>query len=168
MNQARQPADRPGALARARGALAVLIALPGLAAAGDMDGVGYAILALYVYIGVAVVVGIGALVACRWIRDPRWRLIARWLIVILLYTPVPLNGSAFPAFMVAWSPYSAPQAGPLGHPIALAYAGMLLLSGPTVALWLYTSRRYGRGADLASHAHRASATSSAAAHAPPT
>lgn len=168
MNDAGQPVDSPRTLLRSRWVLAALIALPGLALAGDMDAVGDVILALYIYIGVVVVGGVGALVACRWIGDPRWRLVARWLIVVMLYTPVPRDGSVLPAFLAAWGNHSGSHAGLLGHPMLLAYACAVLLSGPVVALWIYVSRRYAGGRDLASQPQRTSVTSSPATHAPPT
>lgn len=167
MNARGKPAIFSTALAVSLPALLAL-ATPALALAGDMDGVGIAILMLYLYIGVAIVGGIGALVACRWISDAPARLLARWLIVVVLYTPVPFEGSALPAFLVAWSNPTPAHSGVLGHPLLLAYAGALLLSGPVVALWLYVSGRYSGVPRLDSQTQRTSVARSPAAQAPPT
>lgn len=136
--------------------------LPTMAAAGDMDGVGSAILVLYVFAGTVVLCSVAAFVACRWISDTRWRAVARWLIVLLLYTPVPRDGTALPAFLAALGHAMPAQPGLLSHPLLLAYGGALLLSAPVVALWIFVSRRYGTGGrDRASHAQRASVAISA-------
>jgi hypothetical protein len=128
----------------------VLSVWPRVANAGDMDAVGYAIGGMLVYAGVVVALSIGAIVACLWIADLRWRAVTRFLIVALVYTPVPHAGLyneiyAQPAFLTILGDHSLwPHSGWLSHPFLLAYGGALALGLPVVLLWAHLSAAYSR------------------------
>lgn len=130
--------------------MAVVLGYPARAMAGDMDAVGYAILGIFIVAGIVVVVSILAILACKWIADPLWRAIARFLIVVVLYTPVPHGGLyneiyTQPAFLAMLGDHSYwPHSGWLSHPFLLAYGGAVALGLPVVLLWMYVSSTYSR------------------------
>jgi hypothetical protein len=141
--------------------------------AGDMDAVGYAIMAVYIVIGVLIAGCVVALWACRYIANVRMRALARLLILVAVFTPVPLpvqpgQIQIVPAFFAAMnrSPY-VPHEGILSHPVALAYGITLLLGLLVTMLWMHVGARYG-SLRLANDAQRNKVSSSANNAAPPT
>src|SRR5579871_39319 len=149
----REIANRGGSLLNARFRRVSLIAALSLSSllasaplfAGDMDGVGYALMLGVLYLGVLVLVSLIALWACRLISNRRARTVARWLILLAWYTPVVQmdpdhHSGAFPAFWF-WLGSQWEHAGWPGHPMILAYAGALILSAPVVVLWIYLRER---------------------------
>jgi len=150
-----------------------LLGFCGAALAGDMDAVGYAIMAVYIVIGVLTAGCVVALWACRYIANVRMRALARLLILVAVFTPVPLpvqpgQIQIVPAFFAVTnrSPY-VPHEGVLSHPVALAYGITLLLGLLVTMLWMHVGARYGT-LRLASDAQRNKVTSSANSAAPPT
>lgn len=127
-----------------------LLAYARTASAGDMDAVGYLILGIYLYLGIAIALSVLAVVACKRIKSRWWRAATRLLIVVAVYTPVPQAGlyeeiAIQPAFLAALGNHSSlPHAGWLSHPFLMAYGGALLLGLPVVMLWTYVTARYSR------------------------
>jgi hypothetical protein len=155
----------------------LLLFAPVPAAAGPIGVVSALITATYVYVAVVIVVSIAALMACRWIRNPRLRIFVRLLIVVFLYTPVPLvvaydTTRTAPAFLSVFgsiltgSNYG-PHHGVMSHPFALAYGLAVLLSLPVVIAWTHLRERHLR-IRAASHAQPPSTTASTARDVPPT
>jgi hypothetical protein len=150
-----------------------LLSACGVAMAGDMDAVGYAIMLVYIVIGMLIAGCAIALWACRYIANARLRALVRLLILVAVFTPVPQatqpgHVQIVPAFIVALNRSTyVPHEGLLSHPVALAYGIALLLSLLVVMLWMHVSSRYGT-LRLANHHQRNKVTSNAESAAPPT
>jgi len=114
-----------------------------------VDGIGYFIVGLYAYVAIAIGLSVFALIACKRISNPWRRGVARLLIVLAVYTPVPQPGDhqdvLMPAFLAIWGSHNPlPNDGWLSHPFLMAYGGALLLGLPLVLLWAYVTTRYSR------------------------
>jgi len=106
--------------------------------AGDMDAYGYVLFASLGYCVLIVIASAVAFWICRRIADVRLRALARWSMLVLLYTPVPCAGlglfGMLPAFLAVFAhPYSASE-GPQSHPFALAYGVVCVLTLPLL-IW---------------------------------
>ncbi len=125
---------------------AFLSTYSGPVAAGDMDAVGYAVLATLVYAGVVIVLSIAAFFLCRGIANRRFRALLRVLLLVLIYAPVHSiensgNLSYLPAFLrfgldlngLGHGP--SHQTGTQSHPYWLAYGIALLICLIVVIVW---------------------------------
>lgn len=130
--------------------IAALLACVPAARAGNMDAIGYFILGIYVYVGIAIALSVFGVIACKRIKSPWRRAAARLLVVVAVYTPVPHAGVyqevlLQPALLAVVGNHSSwPNSGWLSHPFLMAYSGALLLGLPVVMLWTYVSNRYSR------------------------
>ena len=130
--------------------VAALWAYAPAASAGDMDAIGYFILGIYVYVGIAIAVSVFAVIACKRIKNPWRRAAARFLVVVAIYTPIP-HADVYkevliqPAFLAVLGNHGSwAHEGWLSHPFLMAYSGALLLGLPVVMLWTYVTASYSR------------------------
>jgi hypothetical protein len=128
-------------------ATVVLLAMPTCSFAGDMDGLGFVLIAFAVGVGVVILLLIVMLWAARFIRNRRLRIYLRFLLIVFVFTPVPIVAyydqvGLRPAFL-AWISATNywPKDGVFSHPILLAYACVITLMLPALILWTYASER---------------------------
>jgi len=125
--------------------LASALASPGFAQAGPVGMISTLANLFVAYVVVTLLVALIALFACRWIVNRRWRLLARVLILIVLFTPIPANTGngrfvVAPAFiMVAGSTIGgglhAEKSGPFSHPLLFGYGVALAIVVSWLMLW---------------------------------
>ena len=121
------------------------LALPGAVQAGPIGMISTLANVLVAYVVVVLVVALIALFVCRWIVNRRWRLLARVLILIVLFTPIPSNNGngtfvIAPAFLMAMgstmgSGVHAEKSGPFSHPFLFAYGVALTIAVSWFMLW---------------------------------
>jgi len=145
----------PGAVAATLIAFLIFAGYAPPARAGDMDALGGVIIAFFAYCGLVIVVGAIAFYQCRRIDNRRLRALVRFVILVVLFTPVPLqqaNGdtkflAAFlllPSRLINGGMYSRPVEGILSHPVLLAYGIVLMLGIPLLMAWVGLGERQER------------------------
>ena len=134
--------------------MCLLAGYPCAARAGDMDALGAVYIAFFVVVGLAIVGGAIALRQCRHIDNRRLRALVRFVIVVLLFTPIPLQqGDGSTQFMLAFlfvtsstltGATTSHLRGPFHYPVLLAYGVVLLLGIPLVMAWVGIGERHRR------------------------
>ena len=121
--------------------------LPRYSFAGDMDAVGYGIIAIAVGACAVIALSVFLLWAARFVRNRRLRIYLRFLLLVFVYTPVPIvsyydHVGFVPAISAWFTPTNYwPKDGIFSHPIALAYACVICLMLPALIIWFYASER---------------------------
>jgi hypothetical protein len=121
-----------------------------------MDALGAIFIGFYVYVGLAIAVGAIAFWQCRRIAHRRLRALVRFGILVLLFTPIPMQENdgatqfvlAFlfvPGSMINGGMRHAPD-GLFHHPVLLAYGVVLMLGVPLVMAWVGIGERQRRRA----------------------
>jgi hypothetical protein len=130
----------------ASAALCLLVGTPSPARAGDMDALGAIVIGFYVYVALSIAAGAFAFWKGRHIENRRLRALVRYVILVLLFTPIPMQQSDgatqfMPAFLfVPASKFNAGMShapdGPFHHPVLLAYGIVLTLGIPLLMAWV--------------------------------
>lgn len=132
----------------------LLAGYPSPARAGDMDALGAVFIAYFVYVGLAIAGGAIAFRQCRHIENRRLRALVRFGILVVLFTPIPLQqGDGSTQFMLAFlfvpaskltGTMTSQMHGPFHYPVLLAYGIVLLLGIPLVMAWVGLGERQRR------------------------
>lgn len=147
----RHARDRAGTIAAI--ALTIGLGYAPVVRAGDMDALGYVFVLFGVFCVLVVALAGAAIYACRKISDARLRAMARLLIVVILFNPIPVRHNqdrsrvelAFllmvqqsGVFGVARETF--PSGGLFSHPILLADTIVMSLFTPLVLVWAKRKR----------------------------